>query len=144
MSNENQIDWARYNSLTSQKNSAETQMSEVQSQTQQLNNQIKRLKSAKSIVETEKENFKAIKKGISNIVDDDYEWKGDTYDKFKNYGSYLNEDHSNYYDSIDMVLDSINNKITELENQIYRNDGILGELRSWWNSLCNSIENLFN
>lgn len=144
MSNENEIDWARYNSLNRQKNSAETQMSEVRSQNRQLNDKIERLKSAKSIVETEKENFKAIKKGVSNIIDDGYEWKGDTYDKFKNNGSYLNEDHSNYYASIDLVLDAINNKITELENQIYRNDGVLGQLRSWWNSLCNSIENLFN
>lgn len=144
MGNENEFDWGEYNSLTSQKNSAETQISEVESENRWLNEQIDRLEDAKSIVKTEKENFKSIKKSVSNVIDDDYEWKGDTYDKFKTNGSYLNDDHNNYYDSIDMVLDSINDKITELENQIYRNDGFLGELRSWWNSLCNSIENLFN
>jgi len=144
MSSENEVDWGEYNNLTSQKNSAETQISEVESENRLLNDQIDRLEYAKSVVKNEKENFKSIKKIVSDIIGEGYEWKGDTYDKFKTNGSYLNDDHNNYYDSIDFVLDSINNKITELENQIYRNDGFLGELRAWWNSLCNSIENLFN
>lgn len=144
MSNENEFDWGEYNNLTSQKNSAETQISDVESENRWLNEQINRLENAKSTVETEKGNFNSIKRNVSNVIDGDYEWKGDTYDKFKTNGSYLNNDHNSYYDSIDMVLDSINDKITELENQMYRNDGFLGELRSWWNSLCNSIENLFN
>lgn len=54
---------------------------------------------------------------MEQIIDEGYEWKGDTYDKFKSNGSYLKEDNNSYYNSIDDVLDAVNDKITELETE---------------------------
>lgn len=139
-----EIDWDQYNNLNNQKSSTESQISSVQNENRLLNEQIDRLYQVKEIIKTEKGEFDDIKKSVEQIIDEGYEWKGDTYDKFKSNGSYLKEDNNSYYNSIDDVLDAVNDKITELENRIYSNEGLLGQLQSWWNSLCNSIENLFN
>ena len=139
-----EIDWDQYNNLNNQKSSTESQISSVQNENRLLNEQIDRLYQVKEIIKTEKGDFDDIKKSVEQIIDEGYEWKGDTYDKFKSNGSYLKEDNNSYYNSIDDVLDAVNDKITELENRIYSNEGFLGQLQSCWNSLCNSIENLFN
>lgn len=144
MSSEKEFDWAQYNQLSSEKSNAENEMSYIESMNQELSQQIEVLKQAKTIVSDEKGDFNIIKKTVRECVDNSYEWKGDNYDTFVNNGSSLKGDNDSYYTSIDNALDRINDKITELENKIYENEGILGSLKICWNNLCNAIENLFN
>ena len=144
MSSEKEFDWDQYNSLTSQKIDAENQLNDIEFWNRELSQQIEDLEYAKTIIKNEKDNFESIKKSVKTCIDDDYEWKGDNFDTFSENGSSLKSDNDTYYKSIDQAWDDINDKITELENKIYENEGILGGLKIFWNNLCNSIENLFN
>lgn len=133
-----------YADLQREKSNAESQLSSTVSENQTLAEQIERLKSAKSIVSEEKSNFSSIKGRVRTIIDGSYEWKGQSFDNFVRDGDNLNTENTSYYYAVDDALDAINDKITELENRIYSNDGLIGWLRSRINDLWNAIENFFN
>ncbi len=133
-----------YRRYRSQRKEARTELSGYQDTNQRLQHQVDRLNQVKRIVTEQKFNFRPIWGAVSKIIDDSYGWKGNNYDNFQSNGSYLKSDNNRYYNSIDDVLDAINDEITRLENQIYENEGLIGKLKSWINTLTNRMENLFN
>ena len=56
----------------------------------------------------------------------------------------LKQGNESFYQDIDAALDAVNDEITRCENTIYSNNGLLGRLRSYLNSLLNDLENMFN
>lgn len=135
---------SEYYSKVNEKSYAEGQVTEYESQNDILNEQIERLKMAKSKIQTEKSTFAAVKSSTNSVINSGYEWKGDTYDTFSDDGSTLSDDCKYFYNAIDDVVDDINYKIRDLQNQIYDNEGLIGWFKSRINDLWTEIENFFN
>ncbi len=109
------------------------------------NNQLERLYPIKTIISTQKKNFKSLCTKTDDLLDKERKWKGDHYNEFLKYGGWLSDDNVYYRDhSLDHILDSLNNKITEIENSRNNEYGLLGRLASALNSLWNKIENFWN
>ncbi len=106
---------------------------------------LNRLKRYKKEVENQKEEFYLIIKDDKNNSKKKDCWKGASFDKFNNImDDVLEEDYKYYNNCLDGILDSINDEMTRLENEILSKLGIIGKLSSWVNSLSNEIENFFN
>ncbi len=134
-----------YNNLVSQKRSAQSQYSSCETRIENYDYLLRRLRSAKESIADLKDAFKDIKKSDKKTYEEKHDWKGTTHSTFGSKVSSLNTENENYYkNSIDYVLDSINNEITRLENERMNEYGLLGRLGSWINSLANKIENFFN
>lgn len=138
-------DNAEYDRLVSQKSSAQSQYNACSSRIENCDYLLRRLRPAKESIVELKEAFKNNKKVDKNLYDEKHEWKGSTYDLFISKMSALIEANDIYYkNSVDYVLDSLNDEITRIENQRMKDYGLLGKLGSWINSLSNEIENFFN
>lgn len=144
MSSEKEFDWDQYYSLSNQKAEAENQLNDIEFWNRELSQQIEELESAKAVVKNEKENFKSIKKSVKTCIDEKYEWKGEHFDTFSENGSILKSDNDTYYKSIDQALDDICDKITELENKKYENEGLFLITKTILNEIGNAFEKLFN
>ena len=106
---------------------------------------IRRLKNAKGDVAELKKSFNANKKLDKKMKTEKTSWKGSTYDKYKTKMDLIIDANDSYYeDTLDHVLDSLNNRITTLENKVNQENGTLGWIWSQINSLSNKIENFFN
>lgn len=132
-----------YAELCGQKSSAENQLSSKELENLELAEQITLLKDARKIVYKEKYEFEQVIKRIQTVIESSYKWKGQNFDDFIIDCNTLNDNNYIYLDSIDNVLDEINDKITELENQMCSNEGVIGWLRVRINELFYAIENLF-
>lgn len=138
-------DNAEYKNLVNQKSNAQSRYDSCSSRIEECEYLLGRLKPAKQAVAELKKTFKSNKKLDKQLHNEDHDWTGSTYQSFSSKMTMLTEANDNYYEnSIDFVLDSLNNKITQIENQRLREYGLLGELGSLINSLANKIENFFN
>lgn len=138
-------DNAEYNKLVSQRNSARAQYNSCSSRINDCDELLRRLRKAKTAIKEQKETFKSIKKSDKNISKEKHDWEGSTYNSFKKkMGSLVDENEYYYKNSLDHVLDAINDEITRIENKKNDEKGLLGRLGSWINSLSNEIENFFN
>ena len=135
---------AEYDNLVRQKDSAQSQYNACSSRIEECDYLLRRLRPAKEAIVDLKSAFKSNKKVDKKIYNDKHEWEGSTYDSFKSKMSYALETDEIYFDSIDSVLDALNNEITRVENERMKEYGLLGEIGSWINSLANKIENFFN
>ena len=134
-----------YNRLVKEKISKQNQYNSCKARIEENEYLLKRLRSVKETVAEQKKAFKQIKKDDKNTIKDKYSWKGSNYNDFKSKGAdLLDEDERYYKHSIDYVLDSLNNEITRIENEILKEYGLLGRLGSAINSLTNKIVNFFN
>ncbi|MBE6801981.1 MAG: DUF5082 domain-containing protein [Ruminococcaceae bacterium] len=135
----------QYNNLVRRRNTARRQYNACSDRIEECNYLLRRLRRAKERVAEQKRTFKTIKKEDSKIYKEKYDWEGKKYNSFKVKGEVavdLNEDY--YKNTLDYVLDSINNEITRIENKRMNEYGLLGRLGSTINSLGNKIENFFN
>lgn len=134
-----------YDRLVSQKSNAQSQYDACSSRIENCDYLLRRLRKAKESIAELKESFKANKKLDKKLYEESPDWKGSTYASFSSKMSSLVIENDDYYkNSIDHVLDSLNNEITRMENQRMSEYGLLGRLGSWINSLANKIENFFN
>lgn len=109
------------------------------------NAQLERLYPIKTTISTQKKNFKKICSGTDDLLDEERKWTGDNYQDFLKKGGWLSDDNVYFRDkSLDFILDSLNTKITEIENKRNNEYGVLGKLVSALNSLWNKIENYWN
>lgn len=138
-------DNAEYNQLVSEKTSAESQYSACEGRIEDCEYLLRRLRAAKRSITELKGEFKTNKKLDKKLHEESHDWKGSTYNSFSSKMETLREENENYYKhSIDHILDSLNNEITNVENRHMQEYGLLGQLGSWINSLANKIENFFN
>ena len=128
------------------------QMSQVESQIDgceiciaDLQEKIAKLKEVKPKVAQIKENIVVMEIRLNESIWGQERWLGDNKNKYNEAASEsLITPYQNYYDAVDDVLDSINDAITRMENGILEQQGLIGKLRAWWNSLCNELSNAFN
>ena len=136
---------AEYDSLVSQKSSAQSQYNACSLRIENCDYLLRRLRLAKESIVELKEAFKSNKKLDKNLREERRDWKGSTNNSFSTKMSTLVDVNDSYYkDSIDHILDSLNNEITRIENQRMSEYGLLGRIGSWINSLANKIENFCN
>ena len=136
---------AEYDSLVRQKSSAQSQYNACSLRIENCDYLLRRLRLAKESIVELKEAFKSNKKLDKNLREERRDWKGSTNNSFSTKMSTLVDVNDSYYkDSIDHILDSLNNEITRIENQRMSEYGLLGRIGSWINSLANKIENFFN
>lgn len=134
-----------YESLVNERNRTQSSYDATEQRIENYTAQLKRLYPIKTIIVNQKETFDTIRKNTDKVLDAERSWKGANYDAYITEGGWLSDENLSFRDkSLDHILDSLNNRITEIENA--RNDeyGILGKLASALNSLCNKIENFFN
>ena len=135
-------------SLRREKSAKEQEVSNLESENAGYQAIIDRLEAAKTIINTSDNDLRDLRADIKKdyeLYEDD--WKGTEFDKYKAkiddeiydslYKTYVN-------DGVNRVLDEICNLITSYENKIYQNQGAIGRLWSWINSLGNEIEKLLN
>ena len=108
---------------------------------------LERLRTAKEVINSSYDNLQdlraEVKKDPNNFKS---EWKGN---KFTEYEAYVKDDihgtiYYNYQTAVNGILDDLCDLITEYENRIYENEGVIGWLKSAINSLANAIEKLLN
>lgn len=88
-----------------------------------------------------------LKKDVKTIADKDYDyWKGDRFDKYKDKlkDSVINNSLSDYISKIDRNIDDLNDALMQLENDVYRTEGIIGMIKADINWLKTKIKNLVN
>lgn len=134
-----------YNKLVRQRKNARSQYKACNDRIENYNYLIKRLNNAKEKVAEQKRIFKTINKEDKKIYKEKYDWEGQKYNSFKIKGEVATDFNDDYYkNTLDYVLDSINNEITRLQNERMEDYGLLGRLGSKINSLGTKIENFFN
>ena len=109
---------------------------------------ISRLRTVKTNLENQKEYAKDRKDSIGKYVEEPYNF-ADWYGNMQNNTSAVMSlnivpYYKSYVERIDEVLDSVNDKITALENKNMQLNGDILRLASLINSLANKIENLLN
>jgi len=132
-------------SIRAQISSAESQIDGCNAYIAELQEKIARLQEVKPIVSGVKNKLRNAETELNGKIAMQEKWRGDTklsydeaaYDK-------IFVPYERYYDEVDDILDSINDEITRMENEIYEQQGIIGKLRAWCNSLWNELANLFN
>ena len=139
-------DMQGYYNLIGDKRYAQSKYYEYEELYQECTRKINRLKAAKETIAVKKVTFNNIKRNDKRTVEAKYEWAGSTYKKIiVNKGTDLIDENNNYYeDSIDHVLDAINDEITRLQNKRRSFLGSMNGLLSAINNLSNRIENYFN
>ena len=138
-------DRAEYNSLVSQKDTTRSQYNACENRIGDYEYLIRQLKRKKETVTELKKSYKTHKKTTKEIHEEDHKWTGSTYKSFsKKMDAVETADEDYYTNSLDYVLDSINNEITRLENLKRDDSNLLGWLGNKLNSLINKIENYWN
>lgn len=139
-------DQAEYNDLVYQQKCAEEQARQARQRLARYQERAERLKPVyRRVYALKHEDFDAIIKKDENIVSGSYEWIGSRYDSFQRDGEDVRGENNRYRDnSLDMVLDALNDEITRYENLCMEEYGLIGRLGAKINSLINRIENYFN
>ena len=125
--------------------SVESDINACKRRIQDYEARLRRLRPVKDSISSLKSKFRTVKGSDKTGITQAYTWKGDTFERFKQMGdTVITEDELFYSAGLDTVLDSVNDEITRLENQILREYGLLGNLCSLLNSLLNEVENALN
>ena len=108
-------------------------------------NSIERLKTAKNQMSAVKDEFQIIRNSEKKVFNDNYRWKGQQYKNFLSWCDNLDNYNAEYCEKLDRSLDSINSKITELQNE---NLSVLFPKLSWLiaqlNAALAELENALN
>lgn len=138
-------DMQEYNSLVARKNRTQNRYNACSDRIGECDYLLRRLRSARDQVAAQKRSFKTIKREDKDIYEEKYDWEGSKYNSFKIKGDVAIDMNEDYYDNtLDYVLDSLNNEITRIQNKRMEEYGLLGDLASALNSLGNKIRNFFN
>ncbi len=135
---------AEYDQLICDRNNTEAKIEAANNKKIILQEKVDRLKDAKKVLDRCYDDFGDVKNDVTKILQDKYSWYGAKRNEHAELGAYLIYCNGKYHNNVDTVRDEINMEIANLENEIYRQTGIIGELRAIFNSICHRIENFFN
>lgn len=114
----------------------------------ELKAKIRRLKAAKTVIQTSKNNLSAAATRLNGKVNsqDFYGyWSGDTQKDAQNFaGGVVVTEYNYYVRMVDCRLDDICDEITRLENELSSVLGIIGQIQAAINNLLNEIEKATN
>lgn len=131
--------------LQNEQNGVQNEINSVEGQKAVNNEKIGRLQLAKTAIEEIKDEVYTLYKAVDGKKEQKDTWAGSKYtDYFGFVADSFVYDYKAYYTLLDNYLDAICDKITQLQNENNSHDGLLGWLRSRWNSLANEINKIFN
>lgn len=134
-----------YQSLLRRRDSLQSQCDSARHKIREVKRKLERLLAAKSELTEDKAMFGRIKKQDEQVIEGKHDWKGDVYDRFKTNGEEIMTENQAYYqNSLDYALDTVNIRISELENELLSQQGLLGQCLSGLNYVWTRIENFFN
>lgn len=134
-----------YEDLSRQQEKKIRQRRECRNAIESIDQDLQRLRKAKTSVSEVKGRVNPLINNARNGFNDLRNWKGAEYDKAKALGTdQIYNDLVKYRNDVDAVLDCICNKITKLENERWKNEGLLGDIARALNNLANEIEKLLN
>lgn len=132
-------------SISEQIARTESQIDSYNAAVEELQEKIARLKETKPVVARIKKEIKEQKTDTDANLIMAEGWWGDRYRAYYELaGEGLLEPYGTYHREVDEILDSINDAITRMENEILETKGIIGKLRALCNSLWNELRNAFN
>lgn len=106
---------------------------------------IERLRRADKKIAENKEQLKAVQKNNRRVIrNDEYDWEGERYKKYKKNGEAMLHDYFMYMVHVDEAHDEIHRRIAYYENKILEKQGLLGEIAAQLNSIGKEIETIFN
>lgn len=135
-----------YNDVVAEKRAAQADYNDCEDRIEDYENILSRLKSLKESIETIKDSFNwDIYRKDNDIYAEQCDWIGSNYTLFtNNMLGVANANYTYYTNSLDYVLDAVNDEITRIENLILKEETILSGLWSLINSLSNELEKLLN
>lgn len=136
---------ADYDALLVERSRKRAEYQACESRIDECDYLLRRLRTAKEEIVAQKAAYRKLIKTEQGIIDQKYAWKGESYDSYCRNANEVQRENAFYLNySLDRALDTLNNRITEIENKRLREFGLLGQLASALNYLSNSIENFFN
>ena len=133
-----------YERLVGEQRAARSDLDDANHDYLRTQDKLERLRSVRQTLYDCCDSFRDVKKSVQRVIRDDYDWTGENFSRFSTYSSSLMDENDAYGRNLDAVRDAINDEITRLENDMYRQEGLIGYLRALLNSLANEIQNLFN
>ena len=133
-----------YERLIDEQRTAQDDLDNVNNEYIRTQDQLERLKNVRRMLYDYCDSFRDVKKDVRRVLRDNYDWTGENFNRFSNYSSFLRDENENYYRNLDDARDAINNEITRLENDMYRQEGLIGYFRALLNTIANKIQNFFN
>lgn len=134
-----------YDRLISEQKNLKSNYRACESRIEKCEYLLRRLRPVKEEVAALKREFYAITGDDKKTAGSTGRWKGEKLRSFHDIMANVQGENETYYrNTLDCVLDTLNNRITEIENQYYQEYGMLGQLNAALNSLANMIENLLN
>ena len=132
--------------LEKKRDSVKKQMNDCEDRIEDYDDKIRRLEKAKEKVEDLKEEFKKkVTKPDKATKNRRREWVGSNYDSFATKMEWVLSDDEVYYeDTLDYVLDELNNEIARLKKARNGDNDLWAKLKNAWIDLCNKIENWLN
>ena len=118
-----------YNTLIAKRDKTEQDYWNYVHANQQLQEKIERLYQAKKEISEQRDDFYAIKNAADKAAEESYQWKGDTYSKFRVNSTAITISNGFCYHAIERVLEDIDDAIVRLENQLYENESHMGWLK---------------
>lgn len=147
MAEEKEYDYSKYYGLCDDRDSLEAQSDAYQNHINTLTANLEVLKASRDTVQSVKDNVREIKNSIYWIPEDKITgWTGTNFEAVRVMSQETDfvTSYQSYIDRIDEVLDSLNNEVTRVQNEIWEQEGLWGDIKSALNSLYNSIRNFFN
>lgn len=147
MAEEKEYDYSEYNSLCDSRESLEAQSDAYQNHINTLTANLEVLTASRDTLQSVKDNVKGIKSSINSAPDNSLSgWAGKNFEavRIMSQEKDFATGYQSYIDRLDEVLDSLNNELTRVQNEIWEQEGFLGDIKSALNSLYNSIRNFFN
>lgn len=133
-----------YERLVGEQSAAQSDLDDAHHDYLRTQDKLERLRSVRQTLYDCCDSFRGVKKSVRRVIRDDYDWTGENFSRFSTYSSSLMDENDAYCRNLDAARDAINDEITRLENDMYRQEGLIGYLRALLNSLANEIQNLFN
>lgn len=131
-------------SLHSQERSAKSKIHDYEEDQRRIRNKISRLKTAKKQISDHKDTVLSQQYNGSTLVPD-YGFYGSNFNMhLREVQENYNQRYSAFYNQTDQVEETINWKITELENESRDIDGWIGDTLNWLNDILTRIQNFFN
>lgn len=132
-------------SIRAQISSTESDISRCNDRINELQEEINKLKEVKPVVKEIKGKISKFEFALETRLCTQERWYGNRYLAYAEGAQVdLLDPIWTYYKEVDEILDSINDAIMRRQNEIYRQQGIIGRLKAVLNSLLNALRNLLN
>ncbi len=125
----------------------QSEKSSLESANRDLNSKITALEQARKNIGEAKDSIKKQKKCVKKVPGDHGKgWTGATFNevKEKSEKGSLFSAYESYIREIDGVEDGLNNEIARLKGEVWKNEGLIGQIKTALNNIWTALRNLCN